>query len=1106
MAYGKYRHSQIKGEAGTTWEVEIWKDGFDQPGDTSTEIDLHGEGFEVKWTGQGGTRNRQFLTSECIVSFYAENNVDEAFIYDVFQKGDKEYFIRIYKNSVSNANLWWFGWVQPSFDTLSNEPFPYPVKIIATDSIGVYKEREDDTLSPSTWNKAYRINNHINDFGSTMSLFDNSSANESPIPQNHKWFKTGIDWFRDGDTYEANDPFYSYYITSAAYRDDVEKKPLKYKKYDVLKGSLQTFNTIGFLSNGNYYFIQPNNKIATSGLIKIYNYLGTDNEVASGGDIADENVNLTIDQSTNYILAGSTITFDPVLKSVSCDFINGESTFFVPDDADLTTGFTAGLLQGDADEEGSMFINFAATHKEVFNRNQLNFPSSSYDLVNAGHKTTAQLQIKIGTGADTRYLRQGAGSLEWGTDTTVHTMTLVRGKSANGSGTILNNAESDYVDISTIRNQDDFGDNLSLSSAEFRPCRIERVGNIYTAETAIKFGGSFPIPLVSGEVVITLTATNEYTPYYYQYPSNPSWAVNSGGTTYQNQTPSTVTRTTKSGSFYGIDTGSITVTGYNAVALNENQVGLTFTTNQSNNDAFENLDLGEIEVGQTTSGLANAQNAIFSVQHNTGTDADPVMFTSTQGFRANDTGDYLNILQLLTREFLQLQTEPLEILQADVFSSDISPIKNLKYSINDDGVFKYYQFLGGTFKAQSETMSGEWFKISTSASVSVGSPDTINAGRAMSPSSLGVLNSGENINSKIILNQINENSLGTTNAAIQSGTATTQITLLNNTRAKIYNGQKIQITYADGSNSLTLTASSDVATNSKQIPVTSFTPELDYPLGCIVSPLVYDLTNVITGGGGSTSPGGSDTQVQFNDGGSFGGDSGLTYNKTTDTLTAVNLAVQDIDVTGSSNALTVNCDDGNVGIYVISTDRVASIRFEDIDTNDVILAGADGDDFFIRTDDGGFKVKTQENIVTALDLDSSGNLSIAGNILPNITSIKILPRDFIADDSGRPLMIDDSSTKRYLKSFNTSRMYASIDIPKGFKATHINIYGNDTSAITIYEAAINDNAVTSKGTGNVGTQINITDVDSAAQNYLLIELQQSSTSKVYGGVVAIAKI
>lgn len=42
---------------------------------------------------------------------------------------------------------------------------------------------------------------------------------------------------------------------------------------------------------------------------------------------------------------------------------------------------------------------------------------------------------------------------------------------------------------------------------------------------------------------------------------------------------------------------------------------------------------------------------------------------------------------------------------------------------------------------------------------------------------------------------------------------------------------------------------------------------------------------VASGGGGS--PGGSDTQVQFNDGGAFGGDAGLVYNKTTDTLTGV---------------------------------------------------------------------------------------------------------------------------------------------------------------------------------------------------------------------------
>jgi hypothetical protein len=39
-----------------------------------------------------------------------------------------------------------------------------------------------------------------------------------------------------------------------------------------------------------------------------------------------------------------------------------------------------------------------------------------------------------------------------------------------------------------------------------------------------------------------------------------------------------------------------------------------------------------------------------------------------------------------------------------------------------------------------------------------------------------------------------------------------------------------------------------------------------------------------SGGGGGT-PGGSDTQVQFNDGGAFGGDSGLTFNKTSKAIT-----------------------------------------------------------------------------------------------------------------------------------------------------------------------------------------------------------------------------
>ena len=56
--------------------------------------------------------------------------------------------------------------------------------------------------------------------------------------------------------------------------------------------------------------------------------------------------------------------------------------------------------------------------------------------------------------------------------------------------------------------------------------------------------------------------------------------------------------------------------------------------------------------------------------------------------------------------------------------------------------------------------------------------------------------------------------------------------------------------------------------------------------------------------------------------------------------------------------------------------------------------------------------------------------------------IKILPKDFIAADNGRPLMINDAtSDERWLHSDGSNLMYASVIIPFGFIATAVTIYG-----------------------------------------------------------------
>ena len=196
----------------------------------------------------------------------------------------------------------------------------------------------------------------------------------------------------------------------------------------------------------------------------------------------------------------------------------------------------------------------------------------------------------------------------------------------------------------------------------------------------------------------------------------------------------------------------------------------------------------------------------------------------------------------------------------------------------------------------------------------------------------------------------------------------------------------------------------------------------------------------------------------------------------------------DGDLTIDGNNITNNASAAN---FNIASSRILELQH----------AGAYDIQLGNSTNADVLKVQGNQEIVTV-----NGKLDVTGNVLPGITYVKILPSDFVPDDVGRPAMIDDTGSDRWLESHGTAKLFAYVDIPVGFKATHVDIYGSATSAVTVYEADVNSKTVTSKGTGNIGTQINITDVNSDATNYILIELAQASGEEVYGGKLTIAKI
>ncbi len=103
----------------------------------------------------------------------------------------------------------------------------------------------------------------------------------------------------------------------------------------------------------------------------------------------------------------------------------------------------------------------------------------------------------------------------------------------------------------------------------------------------------------------------------------------------------------------------------------------------------------------------------------------------------------------------------------------------------------------------------------------------------------------------------------------------------------------------------------------------------------------------------STAPGGNDTEVQFNDGGTaFGGDAGLTYNKTTDVLTTV--GGHRVTWTSDIVPLYAESTDTTTGIGFSNPSFSAAINFIIEGTNryrmtNTALAGIGTGGFWIRT-------------------------------------------------------------------------------------------------------------------------------------------------------------
>jgi hypothetical protein len=134
-----------------------------------------------------------------------------------------------------------------------------------------------------------------------------------------------------------------------------------------------------------------------------------------------------------------------------------------------------------------------------------------------------------------------------------------------------------------------------------------------------------------------------------------------------------------------------------------------------------------------------------------------------------------------------------------------------------------------------------------------------------------------------------------------------------------------------------------------------------------------------------------------------------------------------------------------------------------------------------------------------------------------LTRIKILPSEFTSYQPDVPEHVDWVTAGNYggvvyalnsIHAANLSLLVVTKEIPPGYKATAVMIYGVVTDTVAVYEGDINVITTTSKASGNPNTEIALSPAISAdSTNYLAIAVGNTAAfTTAYGGYITIEPI
>jgi len=1073
----KHYTSSFKTLYDREYTIEIWSK-TDNTG-SGIEYDLSSEGFILNYDKGTHLRLAETMPSSVSFGFIIKTNTERTFVTSLLQASRGDWYIKIFRTG--EAQEYWAGWIEPGFDNYKDESYPYKANIRATDSLDVIIDKYTNAVN-ITGDNFRNLRYPMEVF---RQKYDIDSLFTTPK------FNFAMSWVNNqssaGNTDRTSDTFYN----RQAFVDNPTNFPNIIRNINTeLIGVLKALGLRLFFSQGEYRLIQDNLFPNTHNEF-IYNDPTSsspdETRLNEFNSVEIDNTQSPDTANKGIALTGGTHTFDPEFNSVRAKFIFDDAGVLFDPSSTYSSLTTIGIIGGGS---SNMLLTL---NLETQQTHSMPNPAGPYQppanaIVSNSTNTIFSCTFKCGT----YYLN----------------CNILVNVYDNASGVSVDNFSwstdsSNRVELQGLGDHAQYHPNfiyaypnatstmsLSVVDLEIPPPPI--YGELqFSFDATITFLNAIPsLPLSSSydDIIVATAATG----------SNPWWNGNAPVTTSQSINPLIL-----AGAYNLIQCALAFSTN------NDTNIGAVYMAQQNPAVSNPDFNLGDINLGVVVGDSDSIKTLAYD---NSG------VFTPITGMAQTYGDTNISPTLLLCREYLKGQQKPVNIFQGSIQSTSYEAFKILEFPEYVGASNSKWVFVQGKYTASQEQWNGSWYKIELDTSTLTETTDTDNnpfpaptPGPGPTPVPFPDTPKARlvehNINTSL-LSIFKSQTIGVLTSAFNAGTHANDTKIsIDSINCDVLINQKLMLCDNNGGNFTDIDAYAAVSEGGTQLPIKAKTTARDYPIGSVVLIKSNDLTNVITGG--STSPAGSDTQVQFNNSGSFGASAELTFDGTilstsvllatdTDESPTAQVALEDAD--GNRIAQLARLGSGgnaHIGQLVLRDNATAKVQIKASGSSYINSSSA-------RLGIGNSS-PTKELDVTGSAL-ISGDVVITGDLNADsivYTEVRILPSDFIADDVGRPLMIDDSTGDRWLESHSTAKMYASVQIPKGRTATQLIIYGSGTSAVTVYEATIDSDTVTSKGTGNIGSVVNFTDVTHSSGNYLLIELAQTSTEKVYGGKVTL---